>query len=173
MSQGPNTISTLGAFIYTCKAAVAATLAISLCTLFTLPWAVWAVVSALIVIQPSLHPSLRASVVRVVANLIAAFVGSALHAIVGVQLIDLVLGIMAVGMICHHTKLDDGLRAGYAAVAIVTLAMPDNTVGGAVNRVVAVILGCMCALLVNVVFDKLSTKNPRKADEFSSGTHEE
>jgi len=173
MSQGFNALSTLSAFLYTCKAAVAATLAILLCDLFQLPWAVWAVVSALIVIQPSLHPSLRASVVRVVANLIAAVVGSALHAIIGVQLIDLVLGIMAVGMICHHTKLDDGLRAGYAAVAIVTLAMPDNTVGGAVNRVIAVILGCLCALLVNVVFDKLGTKNPRPSGEISAGAHEE
>jgi len=173
MSQGLNTMSTLAAFIYTCKAAVAATLAILLCELFNLPWPVWAAVSALIVIQPSLHPSLRASVVRVVANLIAAVVGSALHALIGIQLVDLVLGIMAVGMICHHTKLDDGLRAGYAAVAIVTLAMPDNTFEGAVYRVVAVVLGCLCAVLVNVVFDKLGTKEPVPPGEASGGGHGE
>src|SRR6266567_501885 len=136
MSEPISALSTTEAFIYTCKAAVAAALAILLCELFKLPWGVWAAVSALIVIQPSLHPSLRASVVRVVANLIAAFVGGALHAIIGVQWIDLVLGILAVGMICHHTKLDDGLRAAYAAVAIVTLTMQDNTIAAAVNRVI-------------------------------------
>lgn len=63
---------------------------------------------------------------------------------------------MAVGMICHHTKLDDGLRAGYAAIAIVTLTMQDNTFQGAVFRVISVMLGCLCAVLVNVVFDKIS-----------------
>lgn len=156
MSEVSSPTSTLEAFIYTCKAAIAAALSIALCALFQLPWGVWAAVSALIVIQPSLHPSLRASLVRVAANLIAAGVGSALHAIINIPLVDLVLGIMAVGMICHHTKLDDGLRAGYAAIAIVTLTMQDNTFQGAVFRVISVMLGCLCAVLVNVVFDKIS-----------------
>lgn len=162
MSEAPGPTSTLAAFIYTCKAAVAAALAILVCESFSLPWGVWAAVSALIVIQPSLHPSLRASLVRVVANLIAAFVGGVLHAIINVPLVDLILGIMAVGMICHHTRLDDGVRAGYAAVAIVTLTLQDNTIAGGVNRVIAVVIGCLCALLVNVLFDKIS---PRKNTE--------
>ncbi len=171
MSEAPGTVSTLAAFIYTCKAAIAAALSIALCEWFQLPWGVWAAVSALIVIQPSLHPSLRASLVRVAANLIAAGVGSALHAVINVPLVDLVLGIMAVGMICHHTKLDDGLRAGYAAIAIVTLTMQDNTLQGAVNRVVSVIIGCVCAVLVNVLFDKFSGKSPRLPPSGGGSTH--
>jgi uncharacterized membrane protein YgaE (UPF0421/DUF939 family) len=161
MSEASGAISTLAAFIYTCKAAIAAALTILLCEWFNLPWGVWAAVSALIVIQPSLHPSLRASLVRVAANLIAAGVGSALHAIINIPLVDLVLGILAVGMICHHTKLDDGLRAGYAAIAIVTLTLQDNTFQGAVGRVVAVVIGCVCAVLVNVLFDKFGSNKTR------------
>jgi len=150
-------IRTLDAFLYTCKAAVAAVVAYLLCRALGVPGEVWAAVSALIVIQPTLHPSLRASVVRVVANVIAAVVGGALNALVGVPLLDLFLGIMIVGMICHHTKLDDGLRAGYAALAIVTLTMEGEAPwAGSWHRVAAVLIGCLCTLAINVVFEELS-----------------
>ncbi len=158
MNEPTGTVTTMAAFIYTCKAAVAAALTLGFCALFGQPWAAWAAVSALIVIQPSLHTSLRASVVRVAANLIAAVAGSVLHAVINVPVVDLILGIMVVGMICHHTKLDDGLRAGYAAVAIVTLTLQDNTVAGAISRVFAVIIGCFCAVLVNIAFDKVGSR---------------
>jgi len=155
--QSPNgQIRTRDAFLYTCKAAVAAVVAYLLCRALSVPGEVWAAVSALIVIQPTLHPSLRASIIRVAANCIAAVVGGTLNALVGMPLMDLFVGIMAVGMICHHTKLDDGLRAGYAGLAIVTLTM-DATAPWASSwqRVVAVLLGCCCTLMVNVVFEKL------------------
>ncbi len=153
-------IRTLDAFLYTCKAAVAAVVAYVLCQALGVPGEVWAAVSALIVIQPTLHPSLRASVVRVVANFIAAVVGGVLNALVGVPLLDLFVGIMIVGMICHHTQLDDGLRAGYAALAIVILTTEgEDPWAGSWHRVVAVLLGCLCTLMVNLAFEKLfSTK---------------
>jgi len=153
--------STLTAFIYTCKAALAAVTAYLLCRVVTLAAAnaAWAAISAVIVIQPYLHTSLRASVVRVQANFIAAVVGGTLNAVVGVPLLDLFLGIMAVGMVCHHSKMDDGLRAAYAATAIITLTMQgDSSWSGSIHRVIAVLLGCLSALLVNVLFDHFSAK---------------
>jgi uncharacterized membrane protein YgaE (UPF0421/DUF939 family) len=159
-------VPTLTAFIYTCKAALAAVLAFLLSQVITLATvnAAWAAISAVIVIQPFLHTSLRASVVRVQANFIAAVVGGALNALVGIPLLDLFIGIMAVGMVCHHLKMDEGLRAAYAATAIITLTMQgDDSWSGSIHRVIAVLLGCLCALLVNVLFDHFSA-------EFNQGT---
>jgi len=159
MSPPTSRVSTLTAFIYTCKAALAAVTAYLLCKVAALAMvnAAWAAISAVIVIQPYLHTSLRASVARIEANLIAAVVGGTLNAVIGAPLLDLLLGIMAVGMFCHHLKLDEGLRAAYAATAIITLTMQgDSTWSGSIHRVIAVLLGCLCALLVNVLFDHFS-----------------
>jgi uncharacterized membrane protein YgaE (UPF0421/DUF939 family) len=174
MEPAPAPIPTLTAFIYTSKAALAAVAAFLLCRLVTLATvnAAWAAISAVIVIQPFLHTSLRASVVRVQANFIAAIVGGALNACVGVPLLDLFLGIMAVGMVCHHLKMDDGLRAAYAATAIITLTMQgDHSWFGSISRVIAVLLGCLSALLVNVLFDHFSAQIAHKTSA-SAGVHE-
>jgi uncharacterized membrane protein YgaE (UPF0421/DUF939 family) len=161
MTPPPSTIPTLTAFIYTCKAALAAVAAFLLCRLVTLATvnAAWAAISAVIVIQPYLHTSLHASVVRIQANFIAAIVGGTLNACIGVPLLDLFLGIMAVGMFCHHLKMDEGLRAAYAATAIITLTMQgDSSWSGSIHRVIAVLLGCFCALGINVIFDHYSSQ---------------
>ncbi len=165
MTPSRASIPTLTAFIYTCKAALAAVLAFLLSQMVTLATvnAAWAAISAVIVIQPFLHTSLRASVVRVQANFIAALVGGALNALAGIPLLDLFIGIMAVGMVCHHLKMDEGLRAAYAATAIITLTMQgDHSWYGSVSRVIAVLLGCLCALLVNVLFDHFAAPIAQK-----------
>ncbi|HTB64139.1 MAG TPA: aromatic acid exporter family protein [Opitutales bacterium] len=172
MTASSSQVSKLTAFIYTIKAALAGVLAL------LLAWIVsdaavngaWAAVSAVIVIQPYLHTSLQASIVRVKANFIAAVIGGALHSIIGIPLVDMFLGILAVGMVCHHFKLDEGLRAAYAGVTIITLTLQgDSSWSGSLHRVIAVMLGCLCALLVNVLFDHYSLKFTEKFSRHFGG----
>ncbi|HEY4951840.1 MAG TPA: aromatic acid exporter family protein, partial [Verrucomicrobiae bacterium] len=75
------------AIIFSVKAAVAAVVAALLYEFFDLPGAPWvAAVSAVLVTQPSLHSSLKASLFRVIANLAGAFGGAALSIAIGYPL---------------------------------------------------------------------------------------
>jgi len=115
----------------------------------------WAAISAVIVTQPSMHPSVRASLMRVIANVIGACVGAVLAALFGHTLYALAAGVMLTGIICHLNHLDEALRPAYAAVVIVMLnPAPGNTWFNSLERVYAVVLGCLVSLLVGFLCDK-------------------
>ena len=111
----------------------------------------------MLVIQPSLHSSLKVSLVRVMANLAGAFGGALLSEVVGHTLLALAIGVMLTGFVCYLLKADDAMRPAFAAVVIVIFTNSD---GGKWNssfdRVVAVVIGCACAIVVGFLFDKIS-----------------
>jgi uncharacterized membrane protein YgaE (UPF0421/DUF939 family) len=146
----------LEALVFSTKAALSAVVAVLVFNLTGLTGAGWAAVSAVIVSQPSIHPSFRASLTRVTANLIGACLGAAMSALLGNTLLSLACGVLVTGLVCHFMKLDDALRPAYAAVAIVIYSA--DTTGsvwaGSRDRMVSVVVGCLCALAVGLVFDK-------------------
>lgn len=150
-------IPPLDAFVFAAKAATAAVTAYLLYErLLTIPGAIWAAVSAVLVSQPTLHPSLRASLARCVANLIGAGFGSLCVLGWGNGALALALGVLATGMVCHLARLDDALRPAYAAVAIVVLSTegPAPAVWiASLDRVVAVAVGCAVAIAVGFLVD--------------------
>jgi len=156
------------ALIFSIKAAVAAVISALCYDLFTLPGSPWvAAVSAVLVTQPDLHASWKASLLRVTANVAGALGGATLLALTGQPLVAMGLGIVLTGLICFLLKQDDALRPAFVAVIIVALT-GDNHWQNVANRVIAVIIGCICALAVGFVFDKASnlwkpdTKAPAK-----------
>jgi uncharacterized membrane protein YgaE (UPF0421/DUF939 family) len=159
----------LEAIIFSVKAAVAAVIAALGCEFLNLPGAPWvAAVSAVLVTQPSLHSSLKASLMRVIANLAGAFGGAALSITIGQPLTAMALGVMLTGLVCYLLKQDEALRPAFAAVVIVTLTGESAKWQSPMNRVVAVIIGCACALAIGFLFDKfpnffkLGTKDEEK-----------
>ena len=151
----PERPSVLDAFLFSARAAVAAVAAYLVYERFlTIPGAIWAAVSALLVSQPALHPSLRASLARCVANLIGAGFGSLAVAALGPTLPALALGVVATGMTCHVARLDDSLRPAYVAVAIVVLTLnPSLSVWAAsLDRLLAVAVGCGVSIAVTFAF---------------------
>jgi|HubBroStandDraft_4_1064222.scaffolds.fasta_scaffold582107_2 uncharacterized membrane protein YgaE (UPF0421/DUF939 family) len=80
------------ALIFSTKAAVAAVAAVLLFGLTGLAGGIWAAVSAVIVTQPSVHPSVKASLMRVIANLIGASVGAVMSVALGHQMLSLAVG---------------------------------------------------------------------------------
>jgi uncharacterized membrane protein YgaE (UPF0421/DUF939 family) len=146
------------AIIFSAKAAVA-TVAAALCyQSFQLPGAPWvAAVSAVLVTQPDLHSSFKASFMRVIANLAGAFGGAVLLAATGRPVAAMAVGVMLTGLICYLLKQDDALRPAFVAVIIVTLIGDKNEWHNSVDRVIAVIIGCVCALVVGFLFDKISS----------------
>ena len=149
--------SSFDALIFSAKAAVSAVAAVLLFGLTGLAGGVWAAVSAVIVTQPSMHPSVRASLTRVIANLIGASVGAIIGLALRYELPALAVGVLVTGMICHFTKLDDALRPAYAAVVIVIMSPDIQGWHGLRDRVLAVFLGCVCALAVGFICDKITT----------------
>jgi uncharacterized membrane protein YgaE (UPF0421/DUF939 family) len=145
------------AVIYSAKAAVATVVAV-LCYQWTqLPGTAWvSAVSAVVVTQPSLHSSFKASLMRVIANIAGAFGGAALSIILGQPLVAMAVGVMLTGLLCYLLRQDDALRPAFVAVILVTLAGDNNKWHSSLNRVVAVIIGCFCALAIGFLFDKLS-----------------
>jgi uncharacterized membrane protein YgaE (UPF0421/DUF939 family) len=145
------------AIIFSAKAAVATVIAAGSYHFFALPGAPWvAAVSAVLVTQPDLHASFKASLMRVIANLAGAFGGAALLAATGQPILAMAIGVMLTGLICYLLKQDDALRPAFVAVIIVTLIGGGNEWHSSRDRVAAVIIGCACALAVGFLFDKLS-----------------
>jgi uncharacterized membrane protein YgaE (UPF0421/DUF939 family) len=145
------------AVIFSVKAAVAATVTALGYNFFELPGAPWvAAFSAVLVTQPDLHSSFKASLLRVVANLAGAFGGAALLALTGQPILAMAIGVLTTGLVCYILKQNDALRPAFVAVIIVTLIGDGNEWHSSRNRVAAVIVGCICALAVGFLFDKLS-----------------
>jgi uncharacterized membrane protein YgaE (UPF0421/DUF939 family) len=151
-TEAPKT-TTIEAFFVSGKAALSGVLAVLCFDLLHLQGAMWAAISAVIVTQPSLHPSVRASLLRVAANLIGACVGAILASLFGHTLYALAAGVMITGLTCHFTHLDDALRPAFAAVVILMLN-PANTWFDSLERIYAVIIGCLISLLVGYLCDK-------------------
>jgi uncharacterized membrane protein YgaE (UPF0421/DUF939 family) len=145
------------AIIFSVKAAVAAVVAALCYKFFQLPGAPWvAAVSAVLVTQPDLHSSFKASFMRVVANLAGAFGGAALLAVTGHPIVAMAIGVLLTGLVCYLLKQDDALRPAFVAVIIVTLIGGGNEWHSSRDRVAGVIIGCLCAVVVGFLFDKLS-----------------
>jgi uncharacterized membrane protein YgaE (UPF0421/DUF939 family) len=145
------------AIIFSAKAASGALIAALSYNFFELPGAPWvAAVSAVLVTQPDLHSSFKASLLRVAANVAGAFGGAALLALIGEPPVAMAIGVMVTGLICYLLKQDDALRPAAVAVIIVTLIGESSRWQNSLNRVGAVIIGCLCALALGFLFDKLS-----------------
>ena len=145
------------AVLFSAKAAVAAVLAALGYEFIQLPGMPWvAAVSAVLVTQPNLHSSWQASLMRVVANLAGAFGGAVLLAATGQPVVAMALGVMTTGLVCYFLKQDDALRPAFVAVVIVTLIGEHDKWHSSLDRVLAVIVGCGCALAVGFLFDKLA-----------------
>jgi len=151
------TSSHIEAITFSFKAAIAAVIAAVCYRYFDLPGSPWvAAVSAVLVTQPDLHASLKASLLRVAANLAGATGGVLLLDIIGHPLVAMGLGIVFTGLICHLLKQDDALRPAFVAVIIVTLIGTSGKWQHGADRVIGVIIGCACALVVGFLFDKIS-----------------
>ena len=145
------------AIIFSAKAAVSAVVAALAYQWFELPGTAWvAAVSAVLVTQPDLHSSLKMSLLRVIANLFGAFGGAALIIVLGQPIVAMAIGVMLTGLVCYLLKQDDALRPAFVAVVIVTLIGDSGKWHSSLDRVLAVVIGCACALVVGFLFDQLS-----------------
>jgi uncharacterized membrane protein YgaE (UPF0421/DUF939 family) len=145
------------AVIYSTKTAIASVAAALVYEVVRLPGSAWvAAVSAVLVTLPNLDSSLRASLLRVTANLAGALVGAVLGISIGQPVVAMAVGVMLTGLGCYLLKQDDLQRPAFVAVVLVTLIGEGEVWEVSLNRVAGVVIGCLCALIVGFLFDKLA-----------------
>jgi uncharacterized membrane protein YgaE (UPF0421/DUF939 family) len=134
---------------YAAQAAIAATLVIVLYRWMGSGSAMWAAVSAVLVLQPRFRRSLAASAIRVIANLLGAGVGVLVSLAVPQQILAEAIALIVIVLLCEVARLDTGVRSACASVLIVTMA-PGSLVERAIERASAVCIGCAVALVLQL-----------------------
>lgn len=157
------------AITFSAKATISALVSVVAHNLLNLPGLPWvAAVSAVIVTQPALHSSIKASLLRVVANISGALLGAFLSLLIGHPLGAMAVGIMLTGLACYAFKQDEMLRPAFVAVILVTLAGETARWQTSAMRVAGVITGCVCALAVGFLIDQLLKQVKLQPDDKSS-----
>jgi uncharacterized membrane protein YccC len=110
--------------------------------------AVWAVITAVLILQPGLSTSFRASGVRIIATLVGASVGTAVALPIGRNNTAVLLGLVGAILVCYLLRLDAHVRQACLTVPIVQM-WPDNSlVHVDSQRIIAILVGCIVPLIV-------------------------
>jgi uncharacterized membrane protein YgaE (UPF0421/DUF939 family) len=129
--------------------------------------AIWALVSAVIVLRPGFEDSLKASQARIGANLVGALVGVAVGLTLGSGPMAVALALFLVILLCFRKPLRTAVRSACAGVVIVMMHEGSIRESG-IERFLAVVVGCLIALAVGFVgdrlFQKIRTRFPHSED---------
>jgi len=152
----------LGAALYALQSVMCMGIILYIYGQFELGSAMWAGVSAVLVLQPGLEQSYGASATRFVSNLTGALTGAIVDKLHGHGAADVVVALILVVAFCEALRLDQGLRSACASVLIVM--MGGTAVSHAMERrVLAVVIGCSTALLVRMLTERIQRLLPATA----------
>jgi uncharacterized membrane protein YgaE (UPF0421/DUF939 family) len=136
----------------------------------------WAMISAVLALQPGTAQSLATSIIRILANTVGAVVGYLVGRYLGDGLWQLLAAITLVVIVCESLRLDPALRTACVAVIIVLTSNEGHFRTSSLERFSAVLLGCGMALLVQFVTDILRQllfkKTVRPAGELAAAANE-
>jgi uncharacterized membrane protein YgaE (UPF0421/DUF939 family) len=112
----------------------------------------WAIISAIVVLQPELQQSLAASLSRVAANLVGALAGLAVAATAGVSVPSVLGAVVVTAVACGVLRLDVALRTACVAAIIVmtTQAHPGHVVLSGAERFLSTTVGCAVAVVIQL-----------------------
>jgi len=122
------------------------------------PAGLWAVVSAILVVQPAMEQSIATSAVRIAANIIGGIAGILIGHFLGSGIWQFLLALVLVVFVCDLLKLDLGLRTACVSVAVIMLKSEGRVISTSQERMVAVIIGCVVALCVQLLAEWIRKK---------------
>ncbi len=122
------------------------------------PAGLWAVISAALVVQPAMEQSIAASAVRIAANTVGGAAGMLVGYLLGDGIWQFLLALVLVVFICNLLKLDLGLRTTCVSVAVIMIRSQGHVVTTSRERLVAVVIGCVTALLVQLLAEAVRKK---------------
>jgi uncharacterized membrane protein YgaE (UPF0421/DUF939 family) len=146
------------AALYAAQVVLAVSLVMGGYHLYGSPAALWAVVSAILVIQPAMEQSIATSAVRIAANIVGGLAGIVVGHFLGDGIWQFLTALVLVVFICDLLKLDLGLRTACVSVAVIMLKSEGRVVSTSRSRMVSVIIGCLTALCVQLLAEWLRKK---------------
>nr|WP_319776618.1 FUSC family protein [uncultured Sphaerochaeta sp.] len=116
----------------------------------------WSIISLLLVLAPDKDNSIALPIARIKANITGALVGLFCFMLPFHQLLGLLAGVVATISICSLLKFPAATRSALAALVIVLLQEGGKPMWSyALQRIFAVLLGCLVGLALTVCFQAL------------------
>ena len=113
----------------------------------------WALISVVLVLSPGGNDALELALTRIKANLVGAIAGIVILLLLVPAPWNIAAGVAVALAVCDRLGLNLGARATLGAVIIV-LARPEGVHpwDNGLNRVLAVVTGCLLGLVTTYVF---------------------
>ena len=140
---------------YAIEAAICAGLLWTAYERFDLPGGRWAVVSAIVVLQPGVTQSFHSSIFRILANLIGVTVGLAAVWLLGTAPWQVILAMLTVIFCCLALRLEQSLRSACVSVIIVMTTGEGQVVANGIQRAIGVAVGAVLAVTVQLAFESI------------------
>ena len=123
----------------------------------------WSIISLLLVLAPDRDNSIALPIARIKANITGALVGLFCFMLPLHQLLGLLIGVIATISICSLLKFPAATRSALAALVIVLLQEGGKPMWSyALQRIFAVLLGCLVGLALTVCFQACEQTYLRK-----------
>jgi uncharacterized membrane protein YgaE (UPF0421/DUF939 family) len=132
---------------------------------------VWALVSAMAVTEPALQQSIVASATRIAASIVGGIAGMLAAHFLGYGAWQFLLTIVVVVFLCERLRLDSAVRNACITVVIVMMFQEGKVFAWGAGRVVAVVVGCVLALIVQLAFDRAEKLLSRSAIAAAKSAH--
>ena len=144
--------------LYIVKCLVGLFLGYTLYLFFPHHQAYWALLSIVLVLAPEDADSIKFAFDRMKANMIGSAVGLLLFLLHKPDLLFLCVGAVLTILICWITKIMDASRMALAALLIVSIGGSHESWYVCVERMVSVLIGCIIALAITLVFNTQTRK---------------
>jgi uncharacterized membrane protein YgaE (UPF0421/DUF939 family) len=139
--------------IYAGKVATGTISVFTLSSLFQYADVGWCLISVMLVLSPDGRDSLTLAVTRIKANLVGATVGVAFLLLGVPNMWMIALALVVTLAICYLLKLDAGIRSALAATIIIMMHETGKHFWDtAIERIIAVLTGCVLGLLITFIF---------------------
>lgn len=127
----------------------------------------WSLISVILVLSPEGKDALDLALTRIKANFIGAGTGVLILLLHIPNPWNLATGAIISLFVCDRLKLNAGARSTLAAMIIILLhqegSMERPLWDSALSRIIAVVSGCLLALLITYVFHSIFKLNPPAA----------
>jgi uncharacterized membrane protein YccC len=113
----------------------------------------WSIISLLLVLAPDWNNSIQLPLNRIKANLTGGIVGLLCFFLPFPQLLSLCIGVLATILVCSILNYSQATRSALAALVIVFIQEYESAKWSiALERIFSVILGCLVALALTLIF---------------------
>jgi uncharacterized membrane protein YgaE (UPF0421/DUF939 family) len=118
----------------------------------------WAMISAILALQPGLSQSVVTSIIRIAANTVGAGVALGIAQIPVPADLRLIVSLIIVVFTCEVLRLELALRTACVAAMIVLTSNEGHVFTTGTQRFTATIIGCTMALVVQLMTDLIREK---------------